>query len=63
MAAVDSTTRSAYGSTLADIKYGKNKERIPLSQTSEVVVYSLDSNMPVYYRTFPGNILSAAPAI
>ena len=23
---------------------------------SEVVVYSLDDHMPVYYRTFPGNI-------
>ena len=25
-------------------------------RTSEVVVYSLDDHMPVYYRTFPGNI-------
>ena len=56
LCAVDSTTRSAYGSSLADIKWGKNKERVPLPQTSEVVVYSLDSHMPVYYRTFPGNI-------
>ncbi len=56
LCAVDSTTRSAYGDSLADIRYGKNKERIPLPQTSEVVVYSLDSHMPVYYRTFPGNI-------
>ncbi len=56
LCAVDSTTRSAYGSSLADIKWGRNKERVPLPQTSEVVVYSLDSHMPVYYRTFPGNI-------
>jgi len=56
LCAVDSTTRSAYGNSLTDIRYGKNKERIPLPQTSEVVVYSLDSHMPVYYRTFPGNI-------
>lgn len=48
-------TRSAYGSSLADIKWGRNKEHVPLPQTSEVV-YSLDSHMPVYYRTFPGNI-------
>ena len=54
--AVDSTSRSAYGSSLADIKWGKNKEGISLPQTSEVVVYSLDDHMPVYYRTFPGNI-------
>ena len=56
LCAVDSTTRSAYGDSLADIKWGKNKERVPLAQTSEVVVYSLDSHLPVYYRTFPGNI-------
>ena len=54
--AVDSTSISAYGSSLADIKWGKNKEGISLPQTSEVVVYSLDDHMPVYYRTFPGNI-------
>lgn len=54
--AVDSTTRSAYGDSLADIKWGRNKEGISLPQTSEVVVYSLDDHMPVYYRTFPGNI-------
>ena len=54
--AVDSTTRSAYGSSLADIKWGKNKEGLGLEQTIEVVVYTLSSHMPVYYRTFPGNI-------
>lgn len=54
--AVDSTSRSAYGSSLADIKWGKNKEGVRLPQTSEVVVYSLNDHMPVYYRTFPGNI-------
>lgn len=53
---VDSTTRSAYGWTLADIHWGKNKERLPLKQTTEVVAYTLDSHMPVYYRTFPGNM-------
>ncbi|GHV42197.1 hypothetical protein FACS1894187_24310 [Synergistales bacterium] len=54
--AVDSTSRCACGHSLADIKWGKNKERLPLEQTVEVVVYSLASHMPVYYRTFPGNI-------
>jgi len=54
--AVDSTTRSAYGDALADIRWGKNKEGIHLPQTSEVVVYSIDDHMPVYYRTFPGNV-------
>jgi len=54
--AVDSTSRSAYGGSLADIHWGKNKDRLPLKQTNEVVVYTLSSHMPVYYRTFPGNM-------
>jgi transposase len=56
LCAVDSTSRSAYGSSLTDIRWGKNKDRLPLEQTNEVVVYTLSSHMPVYYRTFPGNM-------
>ncbi|MGN1232943.1 MAG: transposase, partial [Candidatus Cryptobacteroides sp.] len=56
LCAVDSTSRSAWGDSLADIRYGKNKDRLPLPQTTEVVVYTLDQHMPVYYRTLPGNI-------
>ena len=55
LCAVDSTSRSAWGSSLADIHYGKNKDHLPLPQTLEVVVYTLDHHMPVYYRTFAGN--------
>lgn len=54
--AVDSTSRSAYGNELADVRWGKNKEQLPLQQTLEVVVYALSSHLPVYYRTFPGNM-------
>jgi transposase len=54
--AVDSTSRSAYGDSLADTHWGKNKNHLPLQQTVEVVAYTLTSHMPVYYRTFPGNI-------
>ena len=56
LCAVDSTSRSAYGGSLADVHWGKNKEGLPLEQTTEVVVYTLSSHMPVYYRTFPGNM-------
>ena len=55
LCAVDSTSRSAWGDSLPDIRYGKNKDRLPLPQTTEVVVYTLDQHMPVYYRTLPGN--------
>jgi transposase len=30
--------------------------RPPLERTTEAVVYSLSSHMPIFYRTFPGNI-------
>jgi hypothetical protein len=56
LCAVDSTSRSAYGWSLADIRWGKNRDQLPLEQTLEVVVYTLSSHMPVYYRTFPGNM-------
>jgi transposase len=56
LCAVDSTIRSSYGNTLTDVRWGKNKEKLPLEQTVETVVYTLDGHMPVYYRAFPGNI-------
>jgi len=56
LCAVDSTSMSTYGFNLVDIRWGKNKERLPLRQTLEVVVYSLTSHMPIYYREMPGNM-------
>lgn len=56
LCAVDSTSRCTYGSSLADARWGKNKEGLPLRSTSEVVVYTVSEHMPVYYRTFPGNM-------
>jgi hypothetical protein len=56
LCAIDSTSRSAYGWSLADIRWGKNRDRLQLEQTLEVVVYTLSGHMPVYYRTFPGNM-------
>jgi len=54
--AIDSTSKSSYGDSLAFIRWGKNKEGVKLPQTNEVVVYSLKTHMPVYYRSFPGNM-------
>ena len=56
LCAVDTTSRSAYGDSLADIRWGKNKEGLALPQTDEMVVYGLESHMPVYYRQFAGNM-------
>ena len=56
LCALDSTSRSAYGDSLADIMWGNNKEHLPLRQTTDVIVYDLTTHMPIYYRTFPGYI-------
>lgn len=56
LCSVDSTSMSTYGFNLVDIRWGKNKERLPLRQTMEVVVYSLTSHMPIYYKELPGNM-------
>ena len=53
--ACDSTTRSAWGRCIAEIHYGRNKDNKDMSCTLEVVVYSLSTHEPVYYRMFPGN--------
>ena len=55
LVACDSTTRSACGKCLADIRWGKNKDNEQLQNTLEVVVYSLDTHEPIYYRAFAGN--------
>ncbi len=53
--ACDSTTRSAWGRCLADIRWGHNKDNPTLKNTLELVIYSLETHEPVYYRTFAGN--------
>ena len=54
--AVDSTSVSTYGFHLVDIRWGHNKEHLPLKQTLEVIVYSLTSHLPIYYLELPGNM-------
>lgn len=57
--ACDSTTRSAWGECIAEIHWGYNKDNPKLKNTLEVVVYSLTTHEPVYYATFPGNMIDA----
>lgn len=54
---VDSTTRSGYTSPthIVNVRFGHNKDGIELACTSDVVVYSLSTHEPVYYKAFPGN--------
>ena len=53
--ACDSSTRSAWGTCIAEIRFGRNKDNKEMNCTLEVVVYSLTTHEPVYYRMFPGN--------
>ena len=54
---MDSTTRSAWGVCLADIRWGVNKDNSKLRNTVEVYVYSLTQHEPFYYRSFAGNTM------
>lgn len=56
---VDSTTKTSFNGKLIDVSWGRNKEGLNLPDTLEVIAYSVDSHMPVYYRTFPGNFPDA----
>ena len=44
----DSTTRSAWGKCLADIRWGHNKDNDKLKKTVETIVYSLTTHEPIY---------------
>ena len=54
---VDSTTRSGYTNPthIVNVRFGHNKDGIELACTSDVVVYSLSTHEPVYFKSFPGN--------
>ena len=54
-AACDSTTKSGYGRCLVDLRWGRNKDRQDLRCSLLVVVYSLTTHEPIYYRRFSGN--------
>ena len=53
LAAVDSVVRLSSGDAVSDRKWGQKTERIHFQSTVEAVAYSLDSNVPVVYSSFP----------
>ncbi|MDR2373264.1 MAG: hypothetical protein LBD77_04035, partial [Bifidobacteriaceae bacterium] len=52
----DTTSISSYSELLARVKWGKNKEGVPLPQLNLAVVKDAASGLPVAYRDLPGNI-------
>ncbi len=53
---VDSTSISSYSKFLSDAHWGKNKEHDKLKQLNLMVMYDMESELPVHYRNLPGNI-------
>ncbi len=53
---VDSTSISSYSRFLSDAHWGKNKEHDNLKQLNLMVMYDMESELPVHYRNLPGNI-------
>ena len=55
---IDSTTRSGYGGKrLCEIDFGHNKDDKDLPCSTEVMAYSMNTHMPIYYQTFAGNMV------
>jgi transposase len=54
--AYDITSISSYSNTLAQVKYGLNKDHDPLAQINLALLYGQQSGLPFYYRKLAGNI-------
>jgi transposase len=54
--AYDITSISSYSNTLAQVKYGLNKDHDPLAQINLALLYGQESGLPFYYRKLAGNI-------
>ena len=54
--AYDITSISSYSGTLAQVKYGLNKDHDPLAQINLALLYGQESGLPFYYRKLAGNI-------
>jgi transposase len=52
----DSTSISSYSDTLAHVRWGRNKDRIPLAQINVAVLIGEQSQLPFYFRHYAGNI-------
>ena len=54
--AYDITSISSYSNTLAQVRYGFNKDHDPLAQINLALLYGQQSGLPFYYRKLAGNI-------
>ena len=52
----DTTSISSYSEALAQVRWGRNKDGVPLPQTDLAMLVGQDSGMPPCYRKVAGNI-------
>jgi hypothetical protein len=52
----DTTSVSSYSELLQRVRWGRNKDRVPLPQVNLAVVKDAGSGLPVAYRDVPGQI-------
>lgn len=53
--ALDTTSISTYSAMLEAAKWGRNKEGDTLAQVNLLMICSIESGIPLYYRPLPGN--------
>lgn len=53
---IDTTSITYLGDSLAEAHFGKNKEHDKGKQINLLIVYSISTGLPVFYRKLPGNI-------
>lgn len=54
--AFDTSSVSSFSKSLKKVRYGKNKEHVPLPQINLTLLFGEQSMLPVCYRLLPGNI-------
>ena len=52
----DTTSISSYSEALAQVRRGRNKDRVPLPQMNLAMLVGHGSGMPLYYRRVAGNV-------
>ena len=50
----DTTSISSYSEALAQVRRGRNKDRVPLPQMNLAMLVGHGSGMPLYYRRVAG---------
>ena len=52
----DTTSISSYSEALSQVRWGRNKDRVPLPQVNLAMLAGRESGIPLYYRKVAGNV-------